>query len=111
MSSRHIRSHATLAMLLFVLLLAGCMTVGRQFPVEKVGRIEVNKTKRADIMAMFGTPWRTGLENGKKVWTYAHYEYGLGGQTLARDLVVRYNEDGTVAYYSFSSTVAGEGDL
>jgi hypothetical protein len=93
-----------------LLFLVGCMTVGRSFPVENVHRIESGETKRSEIMSMFGTPWRTGLENGKKVWTYAHYEYGLGGQTLARDLVVRFNDDGIVASYSFSSTVAGEGE-
>lgn len=96
---------------LFVLLLAGCMTVGHDFSAEKVSKIENGKTMRADIIDWFGTPWRTGIEDGLKVWTYAEYKYGATGQTMARDLVIRFADDDTVKSYSFSSTVPGEGAL
>ena len=93
------------------LMLAACgMTVGRPFPVEPVAGIEQGQTTRGEILDLFGTPWRTGVEDGQKVWTYAHYKYGLGGQSLARDLVVRFDDQGVVASYAFSSTVPGEGE-
>ncbi|MDT8442258.1 MAG: outer membrane protein assembly factor BamE [Desulfuromonadales bacterium] len=100
-----------LTILLCLLLLTACMTVGREFPVAGVARIEIGKTTRGQIVDLFGTPWRTGIEDGKKVWTYAHYRYGITGQHEARDLVVRFDDQGLVTSYSFSSSVPGEGEL
>ncbi|PLX85408.1 MAG: hypothetical protein C0614_04405 [Desulfuromonas sp.] len=94
-----------------VLLMSSCMTIGWEFPVHNVARIEIGKTSRSDIHDMFGPPWRTGIEDGRKVWTYAHYKYGLSGQTEARDLLVRFDDAGLVFSYTFSSSVPGEGDF
>ncbi|MBW2452524.1 MAG: outer membrane protein assembly factor BamE [Deltaproteobacteria bacterium] len=103
-----LRMRQGLSILITMLLLVGCMTVGQSFPVENVSKIEPGQTNRADVLRLFGTPWRTGLEDGRMIWTYAHYKYDLSGQTLARDLVLRFNDDGFVATYSFSSTVPDE---
>lgn len=93
-----------------VLFMSSCMTIGWEFPVHNVSRIEIGKTSRSEIHDLFGPPWRTGIENGRKVWTYGHYKYGLSGQTEARDLLVRFDDEGLVVSYSFSSSVPGEGD-
>ena len=45
---------------------------------------------------MFGPPWRTGVEDGRPTWSYGTYKTGLG-DTLSRDLVIRFDVDGTVA--------------
>lgn len=103
--------YRVLAIFLCVLLLSACMTIGREFPVNLVARIEIGKTTRGQIVEMFGTPWRTGIEDGKKVWTYAQYRYGITGQSEARDLVVRFDDQGLVTSYAFSSSVPGEGEL
>ena len=79
----------------------GCMpTVGRAFPVYKVRQIEVEKTTMAEVRQMFGDPWRTGLENGKRTWTYGEY-----GVKISRDLVIRFDDQNVVKSYSFSSSV------
>ena len=103
-----LRMSQGLAITMSLFILVGCMTVGQSFPVENVSKIQPGQTSRADALSLFGTPWRPGLEDGRIVWTYAQYKYDLSGQTLARDLVLRFNEDGTVASYSFSSTVPDE---
>jgi hypothetical protein len=85
-------------------LLAGCATVGREFPVAPVGTIIIGETDREEILRMFGEPWRTGVEDGKKTWTFAHYRYSLFGPERVRDLLIRFDQDGKVASYSFNSS-------
>jgi hypothetical protein len=81
----------------------GCATIGKEFPVEPVRRIEIGVTTMADIQEMFGPPWRTGVDSGRKTWTYGRYRYSLFGRDKTRDLVVRF-EDGVVHSYTFNST-------
>ena len=87
---------------------SGCATIGRQFPVEMVPRLEIGKTTRTEVQQMFGTPWRTGLEDGKLTWTYGHYKYSMFGRARTRDLVVRFDSQNVVVSYTFNST---ENDL
>lgn len=79
-------------------------TVGREFPVASVGNIIIGETDREDILRMFGEPWRTGIEDGKKTWTYAHYHYSIFGPERARDLLIRFDQEGNVASYSFNTS-------
>jgi hypothetical protein len=85
-------------------LLAGCATVGREFPFASVGHIIIGETDREDILRMFGEPWRTGIEDGNKTWTYAHYHYSIFGPERARDLLIRFDQEGKVASYSFNTS-------
>lgn len=84
--------------------LISCMTVGRPFPVEPVTKIIIDRTTQQDIQRMFGDPWRMGIENGMKTWTYGDYHYSAFGGTTTTDLVVRFNADKTVASYTFNTT-------
>lgn len=84
-----------------------CMpSMGRPFPVKQVRQIEIDKTTRAEIRQMFGDPWRTGLENGKRTWTYGEYS-----MKITRDLVIRFDDQNVVESYSFSSSVPEDEDL
>ena len=105
----HILRILTNLMLLVALSLpvTGCMpTVGEAFPFYKVRQIEVEKTTMAEIREMFGEPWRTGLENGERTWTYGEY-----GVNLSRDLVIRYDDQNVVKSYSFSSSEPEDANL
>jgi len=84
----------------------GCATIGHEFEVGNVPRLAIGRTSRADVLEMFGTPWRTGLEDGRTTWTYGHYRYSLFGPEKTRDLVVRFDAQGKLASYTFSSTEA-----
>ena len=53
---------------------------------------------------MFGDPWRTGIEDGKRTWSYGRYRYSLFDDAETTDLVVRFNKDGTVSSYVFNTT-------
>jgi len=88
-----------------LLALAGCATVGREFPVGPVKMIKIGETTQEEIRQMFGEPWRTGIEDGRKTWTYGRYRYSAFGPAQTRDLVVRFGKQGKeVVSYSFNST-------
>jgi hypothetical protein len=85
-------------------LLSACIAVGRPFPPDRVPEIQLGKTTSTEIKRTFGTPWRTGLEDGMRTWTYARYLYSLFGGVKTRDLVIRFDERGVVTSYTFNST-------
>ncbi len=90
--------------LLFATFLAGCATVGRDFPADQVTRIKIGQTTQSQIRGMFGKPWRTGIDDGQRTWTYGHYHYSVFGQPSTKDLVVRFNDNNVVSSYSFNTT-------
>lgn len=83
---------------------AGCATVGMDFATHNVDQIEVGETTRSDIQDMFGEPWRTGVEDGKRTWTYGKYRWSAFGDAETTDLVVRFNDDNTVSSYVYNTT-------
>jgi outer membrane protein assembly factor BamE (lipoprotein component of BamABCDE complex) len=95
--------------LLGVLLLAGCASVGYEFPGNQVALIQLNQTSQEQIRAAFGMPWRVGMENGLRTWTYGHYQYRLFGKSDTEDLVIKFNNNGTVASYVYNTTLHSEG--
>jgi outer membrane protein assembly factor BamE (lipoprotein component of BamABCDE complex) len=98
-------ARAKMAVTAFTLaMIAGCATVGRDFPTHPVDQIRVDDTTRAQIQEMFGDPWRTGIEDGKRTWTYGKYRWSAFGEAETTDLVVRFNEDGTVDSYVYNTT-------
>ena len=82
----------------------GCVTIGREFPVDPVQQVQIGTTTRADVQRLFGEPWRIGIEDGSRTWTYALYRYSAFGPEQTRDLVVRFDGAGVVRSYSFNST-------
>jgi hypothetical protein len=86
------------------LLPAGCATIGRDFPVERVPEIRLHETTQAEVREVFGEPWRTGLDDGQVTWTYGKYRYRLFGQASTTDLVLRFDADGKVVSYTFNTT-------
>ena len=95
--------------LLIVLLMSisACMPLaGQPFPVENVKKIEIGVTTKTDVLDMFGAPWRTGLEDGFKTWTYGEYT-----MKDSRDLLIRFDETDKVKSYSFSSSFPEDKDL
>ena len=85
-------------------LCAGCMTVGRDFPVAPVDSVEIGTTTMADVRRLFGEPWRRGVEDGERTWTFAKYHYNVFGATQTRDLKVRFDAKDRVVAFSFNST-------
>ena len=87
-----------------VAVLCSCASVGREFPVTPVSDLRMGETTQAQIRAMFGEPWRVGVEDGRRTWTYGRYRYQLFGEPSTTDLVVRFDNKNVVVSYSFSTT-------
>jgi hypothetical protein len=102
-SLRPVRFVGVLFLLLAVLGVVGCATVGREFPTERVIEIRIDQTTKTDLLAHFGRPYRRGIEDGDSTWTYVYYRLRLlGGQTQARDLYVRFADEKVSSYtYNF----------
>ncbi len=90
--------------------LTGCATVGHEFPVDKVRTLEIGQTTKEEVFDMFGAPWRTGIEDGLTTWTYAHYKK-TATETMTRDLVIRFDDQGRVVSYTFNSNHPEDRDL
>lgn len=84
--------------------IVGCATVGNDFATHNVDQIRIGETTRAEIQELFGEPWRTGIEDGKRTWTYGKYKWSAFGDAETTDLVVRFNPDGTVSSYVYNTT-------
>lgn len=84
--------------------LTGCFTVGQEFAGSRVPEIKIGQTTRQEITNIFGRPWRTGMEDGKTTWTYGIYKYSLFGADDTQDLLIRFDPQGVVRSYTFSST-------
>jgi hypothetical protein len=82
----------------------GCATVGHSFPPERVERIELGTTTKSELVSMFGTPYRRGVEDGDSTWTFLHYKFRLFGTHLrTRDLYVVFDPSGRVKSYTYNS--------
>ena len=92
------------AILCLIMVLSACATIGRDFPASSVYDIQIGKTTQADIEAMFGKPWRVGIEDGTPTWTYGHYHYSAFGPANTKDLVVRFDSKSVVRSYQFNTT-------
>lgn len=86
------------------LLSSGCATIGHEFPAGQVSSIKIGETTQNDIYTTFGAPWRTGLDNGMKTWTYGNYYYSLFSDGSTEDLVIKFDNRGVVASFVFNTT-------
>jgi len=89
---------------ILILFSSGCATVGKDFSVTEIYEIKIGKTTQEEIRAMFGSPWRVGIENGDRTWTYGNYKYSLFSANKAKDLVIRFDDGNIVKSYTFSTT-------
>jgi hypothetical protein len=85
---------SSLIVIVLILSIAGCFTVGYDFPVDQVSAIKIGKSTQSDIRSMFGSPWRVGMEDGQRTWTYGKYRYSAFSETKTQDLVIRFDDQG-----------------
>jgi len=103
-SVRTLRPAAAALALSGLLLLSACASIGHEFPAGQVSTIRIGETTQNDIYTTFGAPWRTGIDNGMKTWTYGDYYYSLFSDGETEDLVIKFDNRGVVASYVFNTT-------
>lgn len=81
----------------------GCaLHFGRAFPSPDAAQITVNVTDKAALERLFGDPYQVGLDNGDQTWRWFYGERGASAE-VTKDFTVRFNANGTVKSYSFTS--------
>jgi len=88
-----------------LLVAAGCVTVGRDFPGEPVKKVVNGRTTRDEIRATFGEPYQKGIENGKESWTYYKVRYRGSAAIQSKEFYVVFDSRGVVESHSFTETV------
>jgi hypothetical protein len=85
-------------------LLGGCISInfGRAFPSSDLPAIVADQTDKAALQRMFGEPYQVGMDSGDTTWRW-FYGRREGGIEITKDLTVRFNPNGTVKSYSFTS--------
>jgi hypothetical protein len=98
------RWSAAVSCLLALTILAGCVSLkfGREFPSPEARMIVVGKTDKASLEQMFGSPYQAGIDSGDQTWRWFYGQRDSGNE-WSKDLSVRFNPDGTVKSYSFTS--------
>ncbi len=89
---------------LFVLIasmavMSGCGSVGKDFDIEAAQTIQKGETTRTDIKKMFGSPFKTGVQNGNPVWVYEKNVYRAMGKDSSKSLIVEFDHKGVVTGY------------
>jgi hypothetical protein len=85
-------------------LLSGCISIkfGREFPSPDPPAMVAGQTDKAALQRMFGEPYQVGVDSGDVTWRW-FYGRHEGGADITKDLTVRFNADGTIKSYSFTS--------
>ena len=89
---------------ILILFVSGCITLGKEFPEANVSSITIGLTTKNEVRKLFGSPWLSGVQDGKLAWTYGSYDYSLFGERKAKDLVVQFNDQGKVSSFTYSTT-------
>ena len=87
--------------ILILLVVYGCLSVGNRFDSEDLSWIIKNQTTQDDVYDELGEPFRVGSDSGKLTWTYGYYKYNLNGTSRTKDLTIYFNKDGTVDNFTF----------
>jgi hypothetical protein len=97
-------SRARRHLLVTGLVLSACagLSLGRDFPSPDAAHIRVNVTDKVGLVAAFGEPYQVGIESGDQTWRWFYAQRGPSS-TITKDLSVRFNANGTVKSYSFTS--------
>jgi hypothetical protein len=93
-----------LGLLIVALSAAACagLSVGKEFPSPDPAQIKTNTTDKAALVQLFGEPYQAGIDSGDLTWRWFYAKSGASA-TISKDLTVRFNANGTVKSYSFTS--------
>lgn len=88
---------------LFLLISAGCVTIGQPLPLNYAQTIVIGQTSQSEIEQVLGSPDRVGLDSGNQTMTYLYYRVGLFVQPTTTDLTIVFDKSGKVQSYVFNT--------
>lgn len=96
-----------LAILFTCLLLSACATVGKDFDHALVATVKNGKTTKAEVLGLFGKPFKTGLQNGSEIWIYETNTYTVSGNDSSKNFTIVFDKSGVVQTHQMMSSMPG----
>jgi len=78
------------------LAMSACGTVGKNFDEALYVNIVKGTTNQKEIQAMFGAPFKKGIQNGLPVWTYEYNYVNSFGTDIVKDMIIVFEKNGVV---------------
>ncbi len=103
----HTIKSLTATLFLTLVFLSACATVGKDFDESLVPSVKSGATTKAEIIGMFGKPFKTGLQNGDEIWIYEVNTYSVGGPDASKNFTIVFNESGIVKSHQMMSSTPG----
>jgi len=91
--------------LFFTLVLAGCGSSGKNFPVVHVDEIQNGVTTQSQILDWFGVAYKEGVRNGNPMWTYQFDTWQSIGKDKSKELVILFDKENIVRAYRYASNM------
>ena len=85
-----------LTIILGFLFVIGCGTAGKNFNESLYKNIVIGTTTKKEVHAMFGSPFKNGVQNGNPVWIYEYNFYNSLGNNITKDMVIVFDHRGVV---------------
>jgi hypothetical protein len=93
-------NYAVNIILLISLLFAfGCGTAGKDFNESLYKNIVEGTTTHKEVQSMFGPPFKKGVQNGNRVWTYEYNYYNALGNDITKDMIIVFDKHGVVKFH------------
>jgi hypothetical protein len=83
-------------LLISLLFFYGCGSTGKKFNESLYKNIIAGTTTYKEIQAMFGPPFKKGIQNGSKIWTYEYNAYNSLDNDITKDMVIVFTPSGVV---------------
>ncbi len=83
-------------LLIGLLFTYGCGTAGKNFDESLYKNIVVGTTTHKEVQSMFGPPFKKGVQNGSRIWTYEYNFYNSLGNDITKDMTIAFDQRGVV---------------
>ncbi|MFT4577790.1 MAG: hypothetical protein ACI8PD_000350 [Nitrospinales bacterium] len=84
------------AIMILAILFSGCGTAGKNFDASLYANIVKGTTTHKEVQAMFGPPFKKGIQNGYSVWTYEYNHINSFGSDIIKDMIIVFEKNGVV---------------
>ena len=95
-----------LAVMFLTIFFLGCGTIGKDFDESLYANIAKGTTTHKEIHAMFGSPFKKGVQNGYPIWTYEFNYVNSFGTDIIKDMIIVFEKNGVVKSHQLMTNTA-----
>lgn len=98
-----------LMVVMTLLLLAACATIGKDFNQADIASIKVGETTKGQTISMFGNPTSKTMDHlGNESYTWVHSRAVAFGGATSKTLMVFFNKEGVVERFNSADAQYGK---